>query len=124
MLHSGNRLDLTGEDDKIFSLYIAHGIQLNIELSMSNITKRISSISNLRKPIGVYRYVRSVCLLCKLGRLKINFILAVHQSFWKFLRQINAYMSNKCPLKLPCAYLNAQESRPPGTIGKERVGVD
>ncbi|KRY53373.1 hypothetical protein T03_1638 [Trichinella britovi] len=28
-----------------------------------------SSISNLRKPIGVYRYVRSVCLLCKLGLL-------------------------------------------------------
>ncbi|KRX16070.1 hypothetical protein T07_3643 [Trichinella nelsoni] len=36
-------------------------------------------------------------------------------SFWKFLRQINAYLSNKCPLKLLCAYLNAQESRSPGT---------
>ncbi|KRX12093.1 hypothetical protein T07_4319, partial [Trichinella nelsoni] len=35
--------------------------------------------------------------------------------FWKFLRQINAYVSNKWPLKLPCAYLNAQETRPPGT---------
>ncbi|KRY05808.1 hypothetical protein T01_4375 [Trichinella spiralis] len=28
---------------------------------------------------SVYRYVRSVCLLCKLGGLKINFILAVRQ---------------------------------------------
>ncbi|KRX32807.1 hypothetical protein T06_719 [Trichinella sp. T6] len=32
-----------------------------------------------RNQSGVYRYVRSVCLLCKLGGLKINFILAVHQ---------------------------------------------
>ncbi|KRX31460.1 hypothetical protein T03_12964, partial [Trichinella britovi] len=31
------------------------------------------------------------------------------------LRQINAYVSNKWPLKLPCAYLNTQESRPTGT---------
>ncbi|KRX50666.1 hypothetical protein T05_14962 [Trichinella murrelli] len=35
--------------------------------------------------------------------------------FWKVLRQINAYVSNKWPLKLPCAYLNTQESRPTGT---------
>ncbi|KRY02713.1 hypothetical protein T03_6469, partial [Trichinella britovi] len=31
------------------------------------------------------------------------------------LRQINAYVSNKWPLKLPCADHNTQESRPTGT---------
>ncbi|KRY49325.1 hypothetical protein T03_142, partial [Trichinella britovi] len=36
-------------------------------LLKQNSQLHISSISNLRKPIGVYRYVRSVCLLCKLG---------------------------------------------------------
>ncbi|KRX51360.1 hypothetical protein T09_11406, partial [Trichinella sp. T9] len=35
--------------------------------------------------------------------------------FWKVPRQTNAYMSNKWPLKLPCAYLNTQGSRPSGT---------
>ncbi|KRZ97217.1 hypothetical protein T08_5872, partial [Trichinella sp. T8] len=30
--------------------------------------------------------------------------------FWKVLRQINPYVSNKWPLKLPCAYLNTQQS--------------
>ncbi|KRY21822.1 hypothetical protein T12_14149, partial [Trichinella patagoniensis] len=35
--------------------------------------------------------------------------------FWKVLRQINPYVSNKWPLKLPCAYLNTQESRHSGT---------
>ncbi|KRY53563.1 hypothetical protein T03_14629 [Trichinella britovi] len=28
--------------------------------------------------------------------------------FWKVPRQTKAYMSNKWPLKLPCAYLNTQ----------------
>ncbi|KRY52546.1 hypothetical protein T03_10931, partial [Trichinella britovi] len=35
--------------------------------------------------------------------------------FWKVLRQINPYVSNKWLLKLPCAYLNTQESRHTGT---------
>ncbi|KRX31616.1 hypothetical protein T05_13177, partial [Trichinella murrelli] len=35
--------------------------------------------------------------------------------FWKVLRQINLYVSNKWLLKLPCAYLNTQESRHTGT---------
>ncbi|KRX81778.1 hypothetical protein T06_14851 [Trichinella sp. T6] len=35
--------------------------------------------------------------------------------FWEVLRQMNAYVSNKWLLKLPCAYLNTQESRPTGT---------
>ncbi|KRX14745.1 hypothetical protein T07_14624 [Trichinella nelsoni] len=35
--------------------------------------------------------------------------------FWKVLRQINPYVSNKWPLKLPCAYLKTQESRNTGT---------
>ncbi|KRY21868.1 hypothetical protein T12_2402 [Trichinella patagoniensis] len=37
------------------------------------------------------------------------------RKFWKVLRQINPYVSNKWPLKLPCAYLNTQESRHSGT---------
>ncbi|KRX61206.1 hypothetical protein T09_12125 [Trichinella sp. T9] len=28
------------------------------------------------------------------------------EMFWKVPRQTNAYVSNKWPLKLPCAYLN------------------
>ncbi|KRY10699.1 hypothetical protein T12_11304 [Trichinella patagoniensis] len=35
--------------------------------------------------------------------------------FWKVPRQTNAFMSNKWPLKLPCAYLNTQGSSPSGT---------
>ncbi|KRX66384.1 hypothetical protein T09_3370 [Trichinella sp. T9] len=30
------------------------------------------------------------------------------RKFWKVPRQTNAYVSNKWPLKLPCAYLNTQ----------------
>ncbi|KRY45044.1 hypothetical protein T03_7286, partial [Trichinella britovi] len=36
-------------------------------------------------------------------------------SFWKVLRHINAYVSNKWPLKFPCAYLNTQGSCTTGT---------
>ncbi|KRY03790.1 hypothetical protein T12_16232, partial [Trichinella patagoniensis] len=35
--------------------------------------------------------------------------------FWKVLRHINAYVSNKWPLKFPCAYLNTQGSCTTGT---------
>ncbi|KRX30199.1 hypothetical protein T05_11498, partial [Trichinella murrelli] len=35
--------------------------------------------------------------------------------FWKVLRQINTYVSNKWPLKFPCAYLNTQGSCTTGT---------
>ncbi|KRY52521.1 hypothetical protein T03_13596 [Trichinella britovi] len=42
--------------------------------------------------------------------------------FWKVLRQINPYVSNKWPLKLPCAYLNTQESRHTGTPLKWNMG--
>ncbi|KRY59005.1 hypothetical protein T03_14002 [Trichinella britovi] len=34
------------------------------------------------------------------------------EMFWKVPRQTNAYVSNKWPLKLPCAYLNTQGSGP------------
>ncbi|KRX31937.1 hypothetical protein T05_5297, partial [Trichinella murrelli] len=48
--------------------------------------------------------------------LAITRQIRIHKTkFWKVLRQINAYVSNKWPLKLPCAYLNTQESRPTGT---------
>ncbi|KRZ86837.1 hypothetical protein T08_3482 [Trichinella sp. T8] len=35
-----------------------------------------------------------------------------YKSFWKVPRQADAYVSNKWPLKLPCAYLNTQGSGP------------
>ncbi|KRX50457.1 hypothetical protein T05_8735 [Trichinella murrelli] len=35
--------------------------------------------------------------------------------FWKVPRQTNAYVSNKWPLKFPCAYLNTQGSCTTGT---------
>ncbi|KRZ94304.1 hypothetical protein T08_15096 [Trichinella sp. T8] len=38
-----------------------------------------------------------------------------HAMFWKVPRQTNAYVSNKWPLKLPCAYLNTQGSSPSDT---------
>ncbi|KRZ88870.1 hypothetical protein T08_8159 [Trichinella sp. T8] len=70
-------------------------------------------------------YYREHCLDFLLLRLKLyqrKIFLAItrqiriHKTrFWKVLRQINAYVSNKWPLKLPCAYLNTQESRPTGT---------
>ncbi|KRX85278.1 hypothetical protein T06_15276 [Trichinella sp. T6] len=37
-------------------------------------------------------------------------------SFWKVPRQTNRYVSNKWPLKLPCAYLNTQGSSPSETL--------
>ncbi|KRZ53012.1 hypothetical protein T02_9345 [Trichinella nativa] len=37
------------------------------------------------------------------------------ETFWKVLRHINAYVSNKWPLKFPCAYLNTQGSCTTGT---------
>ncbi|KRY21267.1 hypothetical protein T12_6616 [Trichinella patagoniensis] len=40
----------------------------------------------------------------------IGNIFTIIRRFWKVLRQINPYVSNKWPLKLPCAYLNTQES--------------
>ncbi|KRX31759.1 hypothetical protein T05_6228 [Trichinella murrelli] len=41
--------------------------------------------------------------------------------FWKVPWQTNAYVSNKWPLKLPCAYLNTQGSGPFGNRLK-RIG--
>ncbi|KRY28883.1 hypothetical protein T01_4426, partial [Trichinella spiralis] len=46
---------------------------------------------------------------------KYAFIQRATRRFWKVLRQINAYVSNKWLLKLLCAYLNTQESRHTGT---------
>ncbi|KRY28197.1 hypothetical protein T01_10312 [Trichinella spiralis] len=53
----------------------------------------------------------SLCCFCDFRR-----------RFWKVLRQINPYVSNKWPLKLPCAYLNTQESRHTGTPLKWNKG--
>ncbi|KRZ59731.1 hypothetical protein T02_15612 [Trichinella nativa] len=41
--------------------------------------------------------------------------IARYVTFWKVPRQTNAYVSNKWPLKLPCAYLNTQGSNPSDT---------
>ncbi|KRY21211.1 hypothetical protein T12_16444 [Trichinella patagoniensis] len=41
--------------------------------------------------------------------------IRIYETFWKVPRQINAYVSNKWPLKLPCAYLNTQGSCTTGT---------
>ncbi|KRY14447.1 hypothetical protein T12_16257 [Trichinella patagoniensis] len=54
--------------------------------------------------------------------LAITRQIRIHKTFWKVLRQINAYVLNKWPLKLPCAYLNTQESRPTGTPLKRIQG--
>ncbi|KRX50729.1 hypothetical protein T05_117, partial [Trichinella murrelli] len=50
-----------------------------------------------------------------LSQISIFLLYMTKVRFWKVLRQINAYVSNKWPLKFPCAYLNTQESRPTGT---------
>ncbi|KRX21648.1 hypothetical protein T07_12281, partial [Trichinella nelsoni] len=41
--------------------------------------------------------------------LAISRQIRIYETFWKVPRQTNAYVSNKLPLKLPCAYLNTQE---------------
>ncbi|KRZ91712.1 hypothetical protein T08_3916 [Trichinella sp. T8] len=83
-------------------------------------------------PLGKYKcyYYREHCLegqaRCSFAFLRLKsyqrktFLaitrqIRIHKTFWKVLRQINAYVSNKWPLKLKCAYLNTQESRPTGT---------
>ncbi|KRX31301.1 hypothetical protein T05_15050, partial [Trichinella murrelli] len=47
--------------------------------------------------------------------------IGFHETFWKVPWQTNAYVSNKWPLKLPCAYLNTQGSGPFGNRLK-RIG--
>ncbi|KRX71748.1 hypothetical protein T06_15406, partial [Trichinella sp. T6] len=46
---------------------------------------------------------------------KYAFIQRETRRFWKDLRQTNPYVSNKWPLKFPCAYLNTQGSGTTGT---------
>ncbi|KRZ81079.1 hypothetical protein T08_569, partial [Trichinella sp. T8] len=41
---------------------------------------------------------------------EMEFYSVLSRPFWKVLRHINAYVSNKWPLKFPGAYLNTQES--------------
>ncbi|KRX77556.1 hypothetical protein T06_1324 [Trichinella sp. T6] len=48
--------------------------------------------------------------------LAITRQIRIHKTrFWKVLRQINAYVLNKWPLKLLCASLNTQGSSPSDT---------
>ncbi|KRX54438.1 hypothetical protein T09_10447 [Trichinella sp. T9] len=51
-----------------------------------------------------------ITFLAITGQIRIN-----KRNFWKVLRQINAYLLNKWPLKLQCAYLNTQGSSPSDT---------
>ncbi|KRX85207.1 hypothetical protein T06_2108 [Trichinella sp. T6] len=46
---------------------------------------------------------------------QILFCTSSDKRFLKVPRQTNAYVSNKWPLKLPCAYLNTQGSSPSDT---------
>ncbi|KRX71743.1 hypothetical protein T06_9947 [Trichinella sp. T6] len=41
--------------------------------------------------------------------------IRICETFWKISRHINLYVSNKWPLKFPCAYLNTQGSGTTGT---------
>ncbi|KRY21538.1 hypothetical protein T12_1535 [Trichinella patagoniensis] len=47
---------------------------------------------------------------------QIRIYKSCDQRFWKVARQTNTYVSNKWPLKSPCAYLNTQGSSPCGTL--------
>ncbi|KRX33234.1 hypothetical protein T06_3481, partial [Trichinella sp. T6] len=47
--------------------------------------------------------------------LAISRQIRICETFWKVLRHINAYVSNKWPLKFPRAYLNTQGSCTTGT---------
>ncbi|KRX66939.1 hypothetical protein T09_2581 [Trichinella sp. T9] len=47
--------------------------------------------------------------------LAISRQIRIYTTFWKVPRQTNAYVSNKWPLKLPCAYVNTQGSCTTGT---------
>ncbi|KRZ48007.1 hypothetical protein T02_8889 [Trichinella nativa] len=53
MLHSGNRLDLIREEDKIFTLHLlmAFNFILNLAVNYAWHRAQTSSISNLRKPV-------------------------------------------------------------------------
>ncbi|KRX21714.1 hypothetical protein T07_12775 [Trichinella nelsoni] len=50
--------------------------------------------------------------------IKYAFIQRATRRFWKVLRHINSYVSNKWLLKLPCVYLNTQESSRTETLFK------
>ncbi|KRY05989.1 hypothetical protein T12_9792, partial [Trichinella patagoniensis] len=69
-----------------------------------------------------WNLLRSLLLSLKLYQraifLAISRQIRIHETFWKVPRQTNAYVSNKRPLKLPCAYLNTQESSRNGTFLK------
>ncbi|KRX26396.1 hypothetical protein T07_4724 [Trichinella nelsoni] len=65
-------------------------------------------------PLGKFLYYKNesqvqMLLDSEAFRVVIDFML------WKVPQQTNAYMSNKWPLKLPCAYLNTQGSSPSET---------
>ncbi|KRX74557.1 hypothetical protein T06_13539 [Trichinella sp. T6] len=47
--------------------------------------------------------------------LRFLYFKNAFQRFWKVPRQTNGCVSNKWPLKSPCAYLNTQGSSPCGT---------
>ncbi|KRY32330.1 hypothetical protein T01_12502 [Trichinella spiralis] len=99
--------------------------------SISNKLKKVQMLIRLRTLLGGYKSAfvlfRFLLLLLKSHRSSTFFSISrqirFHEAcdqqgyslccfcdfrkrFWKVLRQINPYVSNKWSLKLPCAYLN------------------
>ncbi|KRX58797.1 hypothetical protein T09_4368, partial [Trichinella sp. T9] len=79
----------------------------------------VQILIRLRTLLGGYKSARVYFLfpwlLLKSHNPSTFFLISrqirVHTTrFWKVLRQINPYVWNKWPLKLPCAYLNTQQS--------------
>ncbi|KRY21893.1 hypothetical protein T12_8454 [Trichinella patagoniensis] len=80
----------------------------------------LEDISQLYSTLLIaWNLLRSLLLSLKLYQraifLAISRQIRIHETFWKVLRHINAYVSNKWPLKFPCAYLNTQGSCTTGT---------
>ncbi|KRY38538.1 hypothetical protein T01_10734 [Trichinella spiralis] len=66
-------------------------------------SNQISTIDDTRNFDFSKKQGYSLCCFCDFRK------------FWKVPRQTNAYVSNKWPVKLPCAYLNTQGSSPSDT---------
>ncbi|KRY16235.1 hypothetical protein T12_7354 [Trichinella patagoniensis] len=63
-------------------------------------SNQISTVDDTRNFAFSKKQGYSLCCFCDFRK------------FWKVSRQTNAYVSNKWPLKLPCAYLNTQGHSP------------
>ncbi|KRX35572.1 hypothetical protein T09_6966, partial [Trichinella sp. T9] len=64
----------------------------------------------ISSPIAPAKITSSLNFFCNISANTRSYTVRPVRRFWKVLRQINRYVSNKWPLKLPCAYLNTQQS--------------